>query len=299
MQDISAEQLLAEPDCSSAVPAASAVTKRAALPPASHKGSSSHEGHAGKFVSNAADEGGDTDGFASATTSGAANNLSLAQLQIGSADAAQAKPDAEAFPPLREVPGSPKQNCSSPSLSPAGPSTPESIPSIRIQETWATPNLPESGQWAACAAQEPQAAHGSASPAVEEDSWQEVRHSKHKQTPQRASVPSNARSKINSSPKHGKASPAQAGPSRLHVAPEQAQRMQGPSSAQNWLPVPKLQPVVVQHSSILPDASRDDDECVVCLDNAREVLFMTCGHMVSLLPARLSPLQVRRLWFQS
>ena len=78
--------------------------------------------------------------------------------------------------------------------------------------------------------------------------------------------------------------------------------MQGPSdpaAAQNRMPVPKPQRVAVQHSSILPDAFRDDDECVLCLDNAREVLFMTCGHMVSLLPARLSPLQVRRLWCQS
>lgn len=31
--------------------------------------------------------------------------------------------------------------------------------------------------------------------------------------------------------------------------------------------------------SCLPDA--DKDSCVVCLDNVREVLFLTCGHMVS------------------
>ena len=32
--------------------------------------------------------------------------------------------------------------------------------------------------------------------------------------------------------------------------------------------------------SCLPDA--DEDSCVVCLDEVREVLFLTCGHMVSL-----------------
>ena len=28
----------------------------------------------------------------------------------------------------------------------------------------------------------------------------------------------------------------------------------------------------------------DEDSCVVCLDNVREVLFLNCSHMVSLCP---------------
>ena len=32
--------------------------------------------------------------------------------------------------------------------------------------------------------------------------------------------------------------------------------------------------------SVLSDD--DEDSCVVCLDNVREVLFLTCSHMVSL-----------------
>ena len=32
--------------------------------------------------------------------------------------------------------------------------------------------------------------------------------------------------------------------------------------------------------SVLLD--NDEDRCVVCLDNVREVLFLTCSHMVSL-----------------
>ena len=63
---------------------------------------------------------------------------------------------------------------------------------------------------------------------------------------------------------------------QVHVTPGDA--------AQSGLPMSSRQQAAAQHSFAGPHV--DEDDCVVCLDNARTVLFLTCGHMVRLL-ARL------------
>lgn len=55
-------------------------------------------------------------------------------------------------------------------------------------------------------------------------------------------------------------------------------------AARSGLPMSSRQQAAAQHSSAAPHV--DEDDCVVCLDNACAVLFLTCGHMVRLL-ARL------------
>ena len=63
----------------------------------------------------------------------------------------------------------------------------------------------------------------------------------------------------------------------MHVTPGDA--------AQSGLPMSSRQQAATQHSSAPPHG--DEDDCVVCLDNARAVLFLTCGHIVRLQTARL------------
>lgn len=165
---------------------------------------------------------------------------------------------------------------SSRSLSPARPSTPQPSPSSRRQEQHAAPTLPESRLGPAQAAQAHQAPPEAA--LEQEGSWEKVRRSRRRQPPQQASGNGVGPRKA---PMPGKALPEQA----AAAEPPQAHRLPVPWGTQNGLPVPKLQQAAMQPSSACPDAGEDDDECVVCLDNAREVLFLTCGHMVRLLLA--------------
>ena len=159
---------------------------------------------------------------------------------------------------------------SSRSLSPARPSTPQPSPSSRRQEQHAAPTLPESRLGPAQAP--PDAA------LEQEGSWEEVRRSRRRQPSQQASCNGMRPRKA---PMPGKALSEQA----AAAEPPQAHRLSVPWGTQNGLAVPKPQQAAMQASSACPEACADDDECAVCLDNAREVLFLTCAHMVRLLLA--------------
>ena len=165
---------------------------------------------------------------------------------------------------------------SSRSVSPERPSTPQPAPGSRRQEQHAAPALPESGLGAAQAAQ----AHWAPPNAAleQEGSWEQVRHSRRRPLPQQASGNGMAPRKA---PMPGNALPELAAAAK----PQQAHCLQAPVGAQNGLPVPKPQQAAMQPSSTCPEGCADDDDCVVCLDNLRAVLFLTCGHMVRILLA--------------
>ena len=201
----------------------------------------------------------------------------------------------------REASLSRTEECTNFSLNPAGASssaTPHSSPSISRQEQQTLPGLPQSGERAAQGAQAP-------SPPAQEANrpWQEVRRSRRKQPLQEASFANGAARKgLLRAPLQSKASLEQA-PWQPHAAPQQSHRMYSPgdAAAQNGLPEPGQ--AAIQGSSAtpaqshaaqqpcarpgLPEACSDEDDCVVCLDNARGVLFLPCGHMVSALTVRL------------